>query len=236
MKNAEVKASARAIPASGSARRFKDTVFEQFARIGKAVASPKRLELLDILAQAPRTVEALAEQAHLSLPNASQHLQVLRAARLVEAEKAGLYVTYRLAEGTAELYLALRRLGENRYLEVEAASRAFLTERGAMEGVDAQRLLARALSGEVTVLDVRPVEEFAAGHLPSARSMPLRELRARLGELPRDREVVAYCRGPYCVYAIDAVQLLREEGFVAHRLEQGPPEWRAAGLPLTEGT
>jgi len=221
--------------ATTPARRFKDTVFEQLARIGKAVSSPKRLELLDILAQAPRTVEVLAEHASLTLANASQHLQVLRVARLVEAEKEGLYVRYRLADGVEDLYLTLRGLGEARYLEIEAASRAFLTERGAMEGVAADVLLARALSGEVTVLDVRPPEEFAAGHLGPARSVPLRELRARLAELPRDREVVAYCRGPYCVLAVEAVRILREEGFVAHRLEQGPPDWRASGIALAEG-
>jgi len=217
------------------ARRFKDTVFEQLARIGKAVSSPKRLELLDVLAQAPRTVEVLAVQAGLPVANASQHLQVLRAARLVEAEKEGLYVRYRLADGVEQLYLALRGLGEARYAEIEAAYRSFLTGLGAMERVDAEGLLARAQSGEVTVLDVRPAEEFAAGHLRFARSVPLRELRARLAELPRDREVVAYCRGPYCVLAVEAVRMLREEGFVAHRLDQGPPGWRAAGVTLAEG-
>lgn len=221
--------------ATTSARRFKDTVFEQLARIGKAVSSPKRLELLDILAQAPRTVEVLAEHTSLTLANTSQHLQVLRAARLVEANKEGLYVRYRLADGVEGLYLTLRGLGEARYAEIESTTRAFLTERGAMERVDADALLARALSCEVTVLDLRPPEEFAAGHLGPARSVPLCELRSRLAELPRDREIVAYCRGPYCVLAVEAVRLLREEGFVAHRLEQGPPDWRAAGVALVEG-
>lgn len=216
-------------------RRFKDGVFEQFARIGKAVASPKRLELLDILSQGPRTVEVLADQASLSLANASQHLQVLRAARLIEAEKGGLYVTYRLAAGVEGFYLGLRGLAESRLTEVEATTRAFLVERGALEAVDAAEVLRRALSGEVTVLDVRPVEEFRAGHLTNARSVPLAELRARLAELPRDREVVAYCRGPYCVLAIEAVRVLREEGFTALRLETGPPDWRAAGVPLAAG-
>lgn len=217
------------------ARHFKDAVFEQLARIGKAVSSPKRLEILDILAQAPRTVEVLAEHTSLTLANTSQHLQVLRAARLVDAEKQGLYVRYRLADGVADLYLKLRSLGEARYAEISTATHTFLKERGAMEGVDAQVLLNRALSGEVTVLDVRPAEEFAAGHLGPARSVPLRELRARLAELPRDREIIAYCRGPYCVLAVEAVLLLRQEGFVASRLDQGPPDWRAAGLPLVEG-
>lgn len=213
-------------------RRFKDDVFEQFARIGKAVASPKRLELLDILCQGPRTVEVLADQASLSVANASQHLLVLRAARLIDAEKSGLFVTYRLAEGVEGFYLGLRGLAESRLAEVEATTRAFLEARGAMESVGSAELLQRALSGDVTVLDVRPAEEYRAGHLPNARSVPLAELRSRLGELPKDREVVAYCRGPYCVLAIEAVRVLREEGFAAVRLETGPPDWRAAGVPV----
>lgn len=214
------------------ARRFKDEVFEQFARVGKAVASPKRLELLDVLAQAPRTVEALAEETGLSVANASQHLQVLRAARLVDSEKRGQQVVCRLAPGVEGFYLALRRLAEARYAEVEATTRAFLQSREALEEVDADALLGRALAGEVTVLDVRRPEEYAAGHLPAARSVPLAELRSRLGELPRDRAVVAYCRGPYCVLAVEAVRVLREAGFEAARLESGPPDWRAAGLAL----
>jgi rhodanese-related sulfurtransferase len=229
------RTSVHGVAAAPGARRFKDSIFEEFARIGKATASPKRLELLDLLAQAPRTVEALAEQANLTIANASQHLQVLRGARLVEAEKRGLFVTYRLAEGVLAFHVALRHLGEARYAEVHATTRALVTERGSVEAVDAEALLARALSGEVTVLDVRPVEEFAAGHLPTARSIPIHELRARIEELPRDSEVVAYCRGPYCVFAVDAVRILRDEGFVAHRLEQGPPDWRAAGLGLAVG-
>ena len=222
-------------PAPASSRPFKDAIYEQFARIGKALASPKRLELLDLLCQGPRTVEVLADQASLSLANASQHLSVLRAARLIQAEKRGLFVTYRLAEGVEGFYLSLRSLAESRLAEVEATTRAFLEGRGAMESVNGAELLARALSGEVTVLDVRPVEEYRAGHLPNARSVPLAELRARLDELPRDREVVAYCRGPYCVLAIEAVRLLREEGFVALRLDTGPPDWRAQGLPVEAG-
>jgi rhodanese-related sulfurtransferase len=178
-------------------------------------------------------VEVLAHHASLSLANASQHLQVLRAARLIEAEKSGLFVTYRLAEGVESFYLGLRGLAEVRLAEVEATTRAFLEARGAMESVDSEQLLARALSGDVTVLDVRPPEEFSAGHLPNARSVPLAELRSRLDELPRDRDVVAYCRGPYCVLAIEAVRVLREEGFTALRLDTGPPDWRAAGLPVT---
>jgi len=219
-------------PSTGS---LKGEVFEHFARIGKAVSSPKRLELLDILCQGPRTVERLAELTQLSVANTSQHLQVLRGARLVEAEKQGLFVSYALAEGVESFYLGLRRLAEQRLAEVERVTRSFWEAGGAMEQVGGGELLQRALSGQVTVLDVRPVEEFRAGHLPYARSMPLSELEQRLGELPRGVEVVAYCRGPYCVFAMEAVELLRAAGFAARRLEQGPPEWRAAGVPLLVG-
>jgi rhodanese-related sulfurtransferase/DNA-binding transcriptional ArsR family regulator len=215
-----------------SKRRLKDDVFEQFARIGKAVASPKRLELLDILCQGPRTVERLAELTLLSVANTSQHLQVLRGARLVEVEKRGLFAQYHLAEGVETFYLSLRGLAERRLAEVEVVTRAYVEERRGMEPVGGGELLKRAFSGQVTVLDVRPAEEFRAGHLPYARSMPLAELHLRLGELPRDREVVAYCRGPYCVFAIEAVKILGSAGFSARRIESGPPDWRAAGVPL----
>ena len=220
-----------------TSRQLKDAVCEQIARIGKAVSSPTRLELLDVLAQAPRTVEVLAEQAAISVANASQHLQVLRSARLVEAEREGPFVRYRLAPGTEGLYLSIRGLAEARLAEIEAATRGFLEARGAMEPVDGAALLARAIAGEVTVLDVRPPEEFAAGHLPHARSIPLEALRAALeagGDLglPPGREIVAYCRGPYCVLALEAVRLLRARGHAAHRLDQGPPDWRAAGVAL----
>lgn len=213
-------------------RRYKDEVFEQFARVGKALASARRLELLDILAQGPRTVELLAERAGQPVANTSQHLQVLRSARLVEAERDGVRVRYRLAEGVEALYVSLRALAEARLAEVESTTRAFLSERGALEPVARQELLRRALAGEVTVLDVRPPEEFSAAHLPVARSMPLAELRSRLEELPRDRPIVAYCRGPYCVMAVEAVRALRAAGFDAHRLDEGPPDWRRAGVSL----
>ena len=213
-------------------RALKDDVFDQLSRISKALASPRRLELLDVLCHGPRTVEVLARETAMTVPNASQHLQALRAARLVEHEKRGLYVTYRLAEGVEGLYVGLRHLAEARLAEVKATTRAFLEERGALEPVCGEALLQRALSGEVTVLDVRDVEEYRAGHLPGARSVPLAELHARLAELPKDREIVAYCRGPYCVLAIEAVRRLREAGFVASRLETGPPDWRAAGVPV----
>lgn len=211
-------------------RQFKDGIYEQFARIGKAVASPQRLELLDLLSQGSRTVEALAKQAALPIANASQHLQVLRAARLVTADKKGLYVEYRLAdEDVSRFFLALRGLAESRLAEVAEVARGYLQDQGAMEPVTADELVRRVRSGEVTVIDVRPIEEYRAGHLPGALSIPLEELQARLAELPKEREVVAYCRGPYCVMAVEAVALLRDRGFRAHRMEHGVADWRARG-------
>jgi len=211
-------------------RRFKDNLYEQFARIGKAVSAPKRLELLDLLCQAPRTVEALAEQASISVANASQHLQVLRAARLVDAEKKGLYVEYRLADDdVCRFVFSLRGLAESRLLEVDRVVHEYFEARGAMEAVDGEELLRRVRNGEVTVLDVRPSEEYRAGHIPGALSIPVDELKARLDELPKTRDVVAYCRGPYCVMAVEAVELLRKKGFRANRMEQGVVEWRVRG-------
>jgi len=218
-------------------RRFKDRIYEQFARLGKAVAAPKRLELLDLLCQGPRTVEAIAEQASLSVANASQHLQILRAARLVEAEKKGLYVEYRLADAeVCRFFHALRGLAESRLAEVDQVTHAYFQQRGAMEAVPGDELLRRVKSGEVTVLDVRPIEEYRAGHIPGALSVPLADLKTRLKELPKDRDVVAYCRGPYCVMAVDAVELLRKKGFRAHRMEQGVVDWRARGWRVEAGS
>ena len=211
-------------------RRFKDTVYEQFSRVGKAVSAPKRLELLDLLCQGPRTVEALADQVAISVANTSQHLQVMRAARLVDAEKKGLYVEYRLADDRVCRFLqALHELAESRLAEIEQITRQYLEGRGAMQGVNGDELLRRVRHGEVMILDVRPSEEFRAGHIPCALSVPLAELKKRLAGLPKDRDVVAYCRGPYCVMAIDAVALLRKKGFRAYRMEQGVVEWRARG-------
>lgn len=221
----------------GQSRTFKDAVYEQFARLGKAVAAPKRLELLDILCQAPRTVEALAAQTGLSVANASQHLKVLKAARLVDSDKKGLYVEYRLGgDEVCAFFHGLRTLGKSRLAEIEAVTRAYFEERGALEGVAGKELLRRVKSGDVTVLDVRPVEEYRAGHIPGAISMPVGDIKARMKELPRDREVVAYCRGPYCVMALEAVEQLRKRGFAAQRMDDGVVEWRARGLRLaTEG-
>jgi rhodanese-related sulfurtransferase/DNA-binding transcriptional ArsR family regulator len=211
-------------------RRFKDNIYEQFARLGKAVSAPKRLELLDLLCQSPRTVEALAEQASLSVANTSQHLQVLRAARLVEAKKKGLYVHYQVAgDDVARFFVTLRNLAVSRLAEVDHVAHAYFEELGAPEAVDADELLRRLTSGEVTVLDVRPTEEYRAGHLPGALSIPVAELKARLAELPKRRDIVAYCRGPYCVMAIEAVALLRKKGFKAYHMNQGVADFRARG-------
>lgn len=211
-------------------RRFKDNVYEQFARIGKALSAPKRLELLDLLCQGPRTVESLAQQASISVANASQHLQVLRAARLVETEKKGLYVEYRVADHeVSRCFLSMRQLAETRLPEIDQVTRAYFEPRGAVEAIERDELLRRVRKGEVTVLDVRPVEEYRAGHIPGAISIPVAELKARLADLPKDSEIVAYCRGPWCVMAVEAVELLRAKGFEAHRLELGVPEWRARG-------
>ena len=210
--------------------RFKTAIYEQIARIGKATASAVRLEILDLLAQGPRTVEVLAGQIGQSVANTSHHLQLLRGARLVEAEKTGVYVTYRLADPQVEDFvLQLRALAHARLTEIERVSRDYLRRRGAMEAVSDDELLRRVKSGQVTVIDVRPSEEFLAGHIPNALSVPLPELKKRLRELPKGREVVAYCRGPYCVMALDAVAMLRAKGFRAHRLEHGVVEWRARG-------
>jgi rhodanese-related sulfurtransferase len=216
--------------------RFKAAIYEQIARIGRATASPGRLELLDLLSQGPRTVEALATELGHSVANTSHHLQVLRRARLVEAEKAGLYVTYRLSDtAVSTFFLALRRLAEARLAEVEQVTRQYLQARGALESVSRDELLRRVRSGDVTILDVRPRQEYRAGHIPGALSVPLSELKTRLAEVPKDREVVAYCRGPYCVMALEAVALLRKRGFRAHRMEEGIADWRARGWRVDTG-
>lgn len=217
-------------------RRFKNFVYEQLARIGKAVSSPKRLELLDLLCQAPRTVEALAREANLTVANASQHLKLLHAARLVEAEKNGLFVTYRLADpAVGDFFGALRHLAELRLAEIERLVRQYTRGSEAMEALDRKALLERVARGEVTVLDVRPVEEYQAGHIPGAVSLPLKELESRLERLPRDQEIVAYCRGPYCLLAVEAVERLRSHGYRATRLDDSVIDWRSRGLPVEEG-
>lgn len=218
-------------------RQFKDAIYEQFSRIGKAVSSPKRLELLDLLCQGAKNVETLAQETGLTLANTSQHLQTLRTARLIEAEKEGLYVTYRLADQmVCEFFRSMRVLAENRLAEVDMIKRRFLEGREDMEPVDRDDLLQRVLEGAVTVLDVRPVEEYRTGHIPGALSVPLLHLKELLSQLPVDQEIVAYCRGPYCVLAVQAVEMLREKGFRAVRLEEGVQDWRAMGLPVEIST
>lgn len=211
-------------------RRFKDSVYDQFARVGKSIAAPKRLELLDLLCQGPRTVEVLAGQAALSVANASRHLQVLRSAGLVESDRRGQYVEYRLAgEQVGRFYLALRGLAESQLADLRRIAGEFFTPHGGIEVVQGDELVRRVRAGEVTILDVRPAEEFEAGHIPGAVSIPVADLKARLDELPKGREVVAYCRGPYCVMAAEAVELLRRQGLRAHRLEQGILDWKQRG-------
>jgi rhodanese-related sulfurtransferase len=214
-------------------RTFKNSLYEQFARIGKALASPHRLELLDVLVQCERTVEALAQETGMSVANASQHLQVLRAARLVETRREGTSIYYRLAsEGVSTLWLSLRQVGEAHLAEIDRVVETFLHDRTHLQPIEASTLLERLRSDQVILLDVRPVEEYNAGHLPQALSMPVGELEVRLSELPADKEIIAYCRGPYCVFADEAVALLRASGYDARRFEQGVADWRMLGLPV----
>lgn len=218
-------------------RHFKDRIYEQVARVSKALAAPKRLELLDLLCQGPRTVEDVADQAGISVANASQHLRILRAAQLVDADKKGLFVEYRVADPkVSTFYVALRQLAEARLAEVEQVTHAYFEKRGELEGVASDELVRRVKRGAVTVLDVRPASEYRAGHIPGAISIPVGELAVRLKELPKHRAVVAYCRGPYCVMAGDAVALLRKRGFTAERLAHGVADWRARGWRVATPT
>jgi rhodanese-related sulfurtransferase/DNA-binding transcriptional ArsR family regulator len=216
--------------------QVKDPLYEQFARVGKVLGSSKRIELLDLLAQGERSVEELSELSGMGVGNTSAHLQVLRRARLVEIRRAGTRVFYRLAgDEVTRLLVALQDVARARLAEVGDVVRTHLSDPDGLEPLGRDELLERAVRGEVVVLDVRPVEEYRAGHIPGARSIPVDELEARLGELPDDIEVVAYCRGPYCVFARDAVRILRERGRPARRLVDGLPGWRLAGLPVAAG-
>jgi rhodanese-related sulfurtransferase len=211
----------------------KRDLFQQLARIGTALASGTRLEFLELLAQGERSVDQLAMLTGVSVANTSQHLQKLRQAGLVVGRKDGQYVFYRLAgDEVVQLLGALGRVGEAHVAEVERIIRLYLAAKDELEPVPAKELLERARKGLVTVLDVRPAEEFAAGHLPGALNIPIHELEKRLSELPKRKEIVAYCRGPYCLMSYDAVQLLRTKGLKARRLEAGLPEWRSAGFPI----
>ena len=211
----------------------KKAVFEQLARIGNVLSNSARLEFLELLGQGERSVDELARMTGTSVANTSQHLQKLRQAGMVSARKEGLFVYYRLAgDEVVRLLSALSAAGEAYLAEIDRLVRTYFAAKDDLEPVPAKELLARARNGLVTVLDVRPPEEFAAGHVPGAVNIPVHELEKRLGELPKRKEVVAYCRGPYCLMSYDAVALLRRKGLKARRLEDGLPEWRVAGLPV----
>ncbi len=208
-------------------------LYSELTRIAKALSSATRLELIELLAQGERTVEALARAAGIPMANASHHLQVLRESRLVEARREGLYVHYRLAgPDVFEIARMLRSIGEQRLAEVDRIVKTFVAARDELEPIGRCELLKRAEEGTAIVLDVRPLEEYQAGHILGALSVPLEQLEARLADLPRSTEIVAYCRGPYCVMSFEAVKLLRAHGRKARRLEEGFPEWRANGLPV----
>lgn len=218
-------------------RPRKSALYDGLAVSVKALANPHRLEILELLAQVPRTVEAVGGLARLSVANASQHLQVLRVAGLVESEKRGSFVTYRLAgDDVAAILVRLRELSHARTAAMARIADELREKAAPFEELDRLELLERARRGEVVVVDVRPAEEYAAGHIPGARSIPLRELKGRLAELPKRTRVVAYCRGPYCVLAANAVDVLSRAGFKALHLTDGVAEWRARGLPIESGS
>jgi rhodanese-related sulfurtransferase/DNA-binding transcriptional ArsR family regulator len=217
-------------------REAKDRLYEAFAATAKAAASPKRIEVLELLAQGERTVEALARATGMGVTNTSAHLQLLRHARLVDTRKDGTRVFYRLAGDEVAAFVAvLRDLARSRLAEVDQVVRDYFGARDALEPVSRAELAERAGRGDVVILDVRPEEEFAAGHIPAAVSVPLERLDAALAGLPEGAQIVAYCRGPYCVLAVQAVERLRARGFQARRLDGGMPEWRLAGLPVAVG-
>jgi len=212
-------------------------IYEQFARIGKALAAPARLELIDLLAQGERSVDALAKEAQMSIANASQHLQVLLAARIVETRRDGQRIYYRLASpAVVELWSTLRKTAESQLAELPAVARQYLGELDDLEPIDRDELARRIASGTVLLIDVRPRDEFVQGHIPGAVSVPIDEIKRWAREdAPRRKQIVAYCRGPYCVYAIQAVTELRKRGLRASRAVDGVPEWAAAGHPVEHG-
>jgi len=214
---------------------MKSALYEQLARVALALGSQSRLQILEFVAQGERSVDNLAAMTGLSVANTSKHLQALRQAGLVQARKEGLHVYYSLAgDDVVGLVSALRAVAEQRVAEVERLVRLWLVHRDEMEPVAPKELLERAKKGLVTVLDVRPAEEYAAGHIPGAINVPVGKLESFLSRLPKRREVVAYCRGPYCLMSFEAVEKLRKHGLRARRLENGLPEWRAAGLPVVQ--
>ncbi len=216
-----------------SSQNPKTAVFAGFAEVAKALGHAHRLEILELLAQSERSVDALAERAGLSIANASQHLRLMRRAGVLASRRDGKHILYRLSDpAVLDLVAALHRVGERNLAEVREVVGGYFRKRDALEPVSRKELARRLKEGLVTVLDVRPEDEYAAGHLPRAINIPLRELSRRLREIPKNREIVAYCRGPYCVLAFEAVAVLRERGFKIRRLADGFPEWKAAGLPV----
>jgi DNA-binding transcriptional ArsR family regulator/rhodanese-related sulfurtransferase len=213
-------------------REFKGPLYEQFARVARAVANPHRLELIDLLAQGERRVDDLAQEVGLSIANASQHLQTLRHAGLVESRREGTAIYYRLADDeVVRLWQAIRAVGEARLAELDVLTRLYLHDRAQLDAIDAATLRRRIVEGDVVVLDVRPELEYRAAHIAGARSIPITELANRLEEVPRELDVVAYCRGPYCLFSDEAVTLLRKRGYRARRLDVGLPDWQLAGMP-----
>lgn len=214
-------------------REFKNRLYGEFARIGKAVSSPHRLEFLDLLAQREWSVEELAGETEQSIANVSAHLKVLRSAQLVETRREGSRIFYRLADqNVAQLWQVIRDIGESRLAEIDRIVDEFVADRDQFQPIDSRELLTRLDDGDVVLLDVRPHDEYAAGHLPGARSIPIDELESHLKDLGADQEIIAYCRGPYCLFADEAVEILRQRGYRARRLADGLPDWRIAGLPI----
>ena len=222
---------------SARKRLFKNQLFEQFARIGKALASGRRLELLELLAQGERTVDELAKETGMSVANTSLHLKALRQAQLVDVRRHGLYAFYRLASDRVfVLWQSLRELGDAHLADIQRLVATYLEDRGTLAAIGSEELVRRLKERSVIVIDVRPAEEYRTGHIAGARSIPVMELQTRLKEIPKGKEIVAYCRGPYCVFADEAVDFLRSAGRKAVRLESGFPDWKAQGFPVDEAT
>ena len=217
-------------------REFKDTVFQLFALIAQGFGSPKRLEIIDVLIQGERDVDTLSKEVNMSIANTSKHLQILKNARLVESRKEGVRVLYRVAdESIFTCYKNLQALAEKRLYELKEIARMFYQDRDKMEPITRENLLGRIKSGDVLVIDVRPLDEYKSGHITEALSIPLSELKRKIDEIPKNMEVVAYCRGPYCVLAAEAILSLRKAGVRAIRMKDGFPEWKESGLPVEVG-
>lgn len=214
-------------------REFKDLVFGQFAKIAHAFSSPKRLEIIDILAQGERSVESLSGQVQMSVANTSRHLQILKNARLVESRRAGVQIVYRLAdEEVYNCYYRLQSLAEKRSFEIKEVLQEFFEERDGMEPISKDELRKRIKNNDAVVIDVRPSDEYQQGHIAGAVSIPVAQLKNELNNIPKDRDIVAYCRGAYCVLSVEAIKILRKKGYRAYRLKEGYPEWNESGLPV----